>query len=129
MAPGAHFQSDGELAAAAAQVGTTIFHPVGTCKMGTRDDSLAVVDSELRVIGVEGLRVADASVMPNVTSGNTNSPTLMIAERAAELVIQSSRTASLPGLVETSSAQVEALRDRAAEISLPAVRPDSAARN
>ena len=91
VAPGAQFQSDDELAAAAGRVGTTIFHPVGTCKMGTPDDSLAVVDSELRVFGVEGLRVADASVMPTITSGNTNSPTLMIAERAAELILQSSR--------------------------------------
>ncbi len=86
VAPGVQFQSDEELVAAAGHVGTTIFHPVGTCKMGTPDDSLAVVDSELRVVGVEGLRVADASVMPTITSGNTNSPTLMIAERAAELI-------------------------------------------
>jgi choline dehydrogenase len=87
VAPGAQFQSDDELATAAGHVGTTIFHPVGTCKMGTPEDSLAVVDGELRVIGVEGLRVADASVMPTITSGNTNSPTLMIAERAAELIL------------------------------------------
>lgn len=90
--PGNQFQSDEELARAAGQVGTTIFHPVGTCKMGTRNDPLAVVDSELRVIGTEGLRVADASVMPSITSGNTNSPTLMIAERAAELILQARTT-------------------------------------
>lgn len=95
VAPGAQFQSDEELVVAAGHVGTTIFHPVGTCKMGTRDDSLAVVDSELKVIGVAGLRVVDASVMPNITSGNTNSPTLMIAERAAELIIQSARTGTV----------------------------------
>jgi choline dehydrogenase len=84
--PGTQYQSDEELAVAAGNIGTTIFHPVGTCKMGTRTDPLAVVDSELRVIGVRGLRVVDASVMPTITSGNTNSPTLMIAERAAELI-------------------------------------------
>ena len=83
-----------DLVTAAGHVGTTIFHPVGTCRMGTRDDSLAVVDSELRVIGVAGLRVADASVMPSITSGNTNSPTLMIAERAAELILRPARPKS-----------------------------------
>ncbi|WLI89052.1 GMC family oxidoreductase N-terminal domain-containing protein [Massilia sp. R2A-15] len=84
--PGVHFRTDEELAEAAGQIGTTIFHPVGTCKMGKKDDPMAVVDSELRVIGVAGLRVIDASVMPNITSGNTNSPTLMIAEKAAALI-------------------------------------------
>jgi choline dehydrogenase len=84
--PGAQYQSEEELAAAAGQVGTTIFHPVGTAKMGTPDDPTAVVDSELKVLGIDGLRVIDASVMPTITSGNTNSPTLMIAERGAELV-------------------------------------------
>ena len=86
--PGAGFVSDEELAHAAGDIGTTIFHPVGTCKMGRRDDAMAVVDPQLRVIGIEGLRVADASVMPTITSGNTNAPTTMIAERAAELVIR-----------------------------------------
>ena len=84
--PGTQFQSDEQLAVAAGNIGTTIFHPVGTCKMGRRDDPVAVVDSELRVIGVDGLRVVDASIMPTITSGNTNSPTLMIAERGAELI-------------------------------------------
>ena len=84
--PGLQYQTEEELAAAAGAIGTTIFHPVGTCKMGRADDTLAVVDSQLRVIGVAGLRVADASIMPNITSGNTNSPTIMIAERAAELI-------------------------------------------
>jgi choline dehydrogenase len=83
MAPGARFQTDEELANAAGEIGTTIFHPVGTCKMGRSDDASAVVDSELRILGIAGLRVADASVMPTITSGNTNSPTLMIAEKAA----------------------------------------------
>ena len=82
--PGVQFESDAELARLAGDIGTTIFHPVGTCKMGAAGDAQAVVDSELRVRGVAGLRIADASVMPTITSGNTNSPTLMIAERAAD---------------------------------------------
>jgi choline dehydrogenase len=86
--PGVQYQSDAELARLAGDIGTTIFHPVGTCKMGSADDALAVVDSELRVRGVAGLRIADASVMPTITSGNTNSPTLMIAERAAAWMCQ-----------------------------------------
>jgi choline dehydrogenase len=81
--PGVQFQSDEELARLAGDIATTIFHPVGTCKMGRPGDASAVVDSHLRVRGVSGLRVVDASVMPSITSGNTNSPTLMIAERAA----------------------------------------------
>ena len=85
--PGVQFQSDDELARLAGDIGTTIFHPVGTCKMGRADDASAVVDSELRVRGLAGLRIADASVMPTITSGNTNSPTLMIAERAAEWML------------------------------------------
>ncbi|MDB5909420.1 MAG: choline dehydrogenase, partial [Massilia sp.] len=85
--PGIHCRTDEELAAAAGEIGTTIFHPVGTCKMGRAADKMAVVDNELRVIGVAGLRVIDASVMPNITSGNTNSPTLMIAEKAAAIIL------------------------------------------
>jgi choline dehydrogenase len=84
--PGPAFQTDEELAAAAGAIGTTIFHPVGTCRMGRKNDTSAVVDSELRVRGVAGLRVADASVMPFITSGNTNSPTIMIAEKAAQMI-------------------------------------------
>jgi len=84
--PGLDFQTQEELEQAAGQIGTTIFHPVGTCKMGLADNPSAVVDSRLRVIGIEGLRVVDASVMPTITSGNTNSPTLMIAERASEMI-------------------------------------------
>ena len=84
--PGIQFQTDEELAQAAGAIGTTIFHPVGTCKMGRADDGTAVVDSQLRVIGVHGLRVVDASVMPFITSGNTNSPTIMIAEKAAKML-------------------------------------------
>jgi len=84
--PGTKFQTDEELAFAAGNIGTTIFHPVGTCKMGRVTDSMSVVDSELRVKGVKGLRVVDGSVMPQITSGNPNSPIIMIAERAAELI-------------------------------------------
>jgi choline dehydrogenase len=84
--PGAHLKTDEELARAAGDIGTTIFHPVGTCKMGRDDDPSAVVDSQLRVKGIAGLRVVDASVMPTITSGNTNSPTIMIAEKAAEWI-------------------------------------------
>lgn len=80
---GLEYQSDDELATLAGDIGTTIFHPVGTAKMGRTDDPMAVVDSRLRVQGVTGLRVVDASIMPTITSGNTNSPTLMIAEKAA----------------------------------------------
>jgi choline dehydrogenase len=82
--PGMHVQSDEDLARAAGDIGTTIFHPVGTCKMG--QDELAVVDDRLRVRGLAGLRVADASIMPTITSGNTNSPTVMIAEKAADMI-------------------------------------------
>jgi choline dehydrogenase len=84
--PGVQFQSDEELAKLAGDIGTTIFHPVGTAKMGPATDPMAVVDARLRVHGVQRLRVVDASVMPLITSGNTNSPTLMIAERAAEWI-------------------------------------------
>ncbi len=88
MKPGLGFQTDDELAHAAGDIGTTIFHPVGTAKMGPKADARSVVDARLRVHGVQGLRVADASVMPTITSGNTNAPTLMIAERAAAWIAQ-----------------------------------------
>jgi choline dehydrogenase len=90
--PGPELQSEEELVQAAGRIGTTIFHPVGTCKMGPAADPRAVVDAQLRVHGVGGLRVIDASVMPTITSGNTNAPTLMIAERGAEFVRQALRT-------------------------------------
>jgi len=84
--PGPAFQSDDELVRAAGDIGTTIFHPVGTCRMGRDDDPAAVVDPALRVRGIDRLRVIDASIMPTITSGNTNTPTVMIAERGAGLI-------------------------------------------
>jgi choline dehydrogenase len=92
--PGPEFQSDEELARAAGNIGTTIFHPVGTCKMGPARDTQAVVDARLRVHGIAGLRVVDASIMPTITSGNTNSPTIMIAERASAMIIEDRLNAS-----------------------------------
>jgi choline dehydrogenase len=91
LKPGANLKSDDELARAAGEIGTTIFHPVGTAKMGLAQDPLAVVDERLRVYGLSGLRVADASVMPRITSGNTGSPTMMIAEKAAEMILADAR--------------------------------------
>jgi choline dehydrogenase len=87
MKPGVAAQSNLELAAAARDIGTTIFHPVGTAKMGRAEDPAAVTDAALRVRGLERLRIADASAMPRITSGNTNSPTMMIAERAAAMIL------------------------------------------
>jgi choline dehydrogenase len=86
--PGKAYTTDEELAHAAGDVGTTIFHPVGTCKMGVASDIHAVVDARLRVHGIARLRVVDASIMPTITSGNTNSPTIMIAERASTMILE-----------------------------------------
>jgi len=82
------YLSDDELAWAAGDTSTTIFHPVGTAKMGTDHDPMTVVDARLRVRGLDGVRVIDASIMPRITSGNTNSPTMMIAEKGAEMMLQ-----------------------------------------
>ncbi|WP_206455934.1 GMC family oxidoreductase [Aurantimonas marina] len=89
--PGAHVTSDEDMLVAAGDLGTTIFHPVGTAKMGIEGDPMAVLDERLRVRGIGGLRVADASVMPSITSGNTNSPTIMIAEKAARMMLDDAR--------------------------------------
>ena len=88
--PGPALQSEDELFEAAGKIGTTIFHPVGTCRMGSGPED--VVDNQLRVHGIPGLRVADASIMPQITSGNTCSPTLMIAEKAAQLILKGAAT-------------------------------------
>ena len=94
LKPGVQHQSDEELARLAGDIANTIFHPVGTVKMGQMDDPSAVLDPHLRVKGVQGLRVVDASVMPTITSGNTNAPTLMIAEKAAAWIKESLCAAS-----------------------------------
>jgi choline dehydrogenase len=91
--PGTQYQNDEELARLAGDIATTIFHPVGTTKMGRDDDAMAVLDSQLRVRGVAGLRVVDSGAMPRITSGNTNSPTLMMAEKAAEWIARDARAA------------------------------------
>jgi choline dehydrogenase len=87
VAPGPSVQSRAELMAFVRGSVATYFHPVGTCKMGAADDPDAVVGSDLRVRGVESLRVADASIMPTIPHGNTNAPTIMIGERAADLIL------------------------------------------
>ncbi|MGD8341861.1 MAG: GMC oxidoreductase, partial [Gammaproteobacteria bacterium] len=86
LKPGPEVQTDEELLYAARNLGTTIFHPVGTCKMGS--DPAAVVDDRLRVHGIDSLRVVDASIMPEITAGNTNAPTVMIAEKGAEFILR-----------------------------------------
>jgi choline dehydrogenase len=85
--PGPSFNSDEELLKQIGEIATTIFHPVGTCKMGKPDDPMAVVDSDLKVFGLSGLRVVDASVMPTITSGNTAAPTMMIAQKIADKIL------------------------------------------
>ena len=87
--PGMDKQSEEELLEGARNIAETIYHPTSTCAMG--HDDTAVVDAELRVHGIEGLRVADASIMPTITSGNTNAPTIMIAEKAADMMLKANR--------------------------------------
>ena len=89
--PGAEIQSDEALTAFMREAGTNLHHPVGTCRMG--EDPMAVVDSRLRVRGLEGLRVVDASVMPTVTTGNTNAPSIMIGEKGAAMIREDAATA------------------------------------
>ncbi|MEQ8368387.1 MAG: GMC oxidoreductase, partial [Roseicyclus sp.] len=89
--PGPQYQTDAELVEGASQIASTIFHPTGTVRMGTDPD--AVVDGALRVRGIDALRVVDASVMPLITSGNTNAPTIMIAEKAADMIRADARMA------------------------------------
>ncbi|MAH22450.1 MAG: choline dehydrogenase [Gammaproteobacteria bacterium] len=91
LKPGPEVTAEEDLQRAAGDLGTTIFHPVGTCKMGPGHDTSAVVDDQLRVHGIKGLRVIDASIMPTITSGNTNAPTVMIAERGADFIRQAYR--------------------------------------
>ncbi len=99
--PGAEVDTDEALLEAAKALATTIFHPVGTAAMGPANDPLAVVDERLKVRGLQGLRVVDASVMPTITSGNTNAPTVMIAEKGAAMILEdrrSSQAATIPHL-------------------------------
>src|SRR5205814_9862194 len=87
--PGSSVTSDEQFGEFARNAGTNVFHPVGTCKMGT--DAMAVVDPRLKVIGVSGLRVIDASIMPAVTTGNTNAPAIMIGEKGAQMIKEDAR--------------------------------------
>ncbi|MEX5331654.1 GMC family oxidoreductase [Pseudomonas paraeruginosa] len=100
--PGPEYRSEEDLRRAAAQIGTTIFHPAGTCRMG--QGPLAVVDAQLRVHGIPGLRIADASIMPSLTSGNTCSPVLVIAEKAAQMILAERRRDAAPQVVESAMA-------------------------
>ena len=84
--PGSHITNDEELVKAASNHAQTIFHPVGTCKMGNDENS--VVNDQLKVHGIQNLRIIDASIMPNITSGNTNAPTIMIAEKGADMILE-----------------------------------------
>ncbi len=86
FAPGASVESDADIDAWIRKTAETIYHPVGTCRMGAAGDAMAVVDGECRVVGLQGLRVIDASVMPTLVGGNTNAPTIMIAEKVSDAI-------------------------------------------
>ncbi|WP_221793082.1 GMC family oxidoreductase [Oceanobacter mangrovi] len=104
MLPGAQVQTDEQMLANIRDYAATVFHPVGTCKMGT--DAMAVVSPQLKVHGIEGLRVADASIMPTLVSGNTNAPCIMIGEKAADLILNGSRsTTAIAAEMANSSSQ------------------------
>lgn len=104
FAPGAHYRSDAELLDAARQFSQSIYHPAGTCKMG--HDALAVVDDRLRVHGVAKLRIADASIMPALVSGNTNAPVIMIAEKAADMILDDARARAATPQQERAAANL-----------------------
>jgi choline dehydrogenase len=104
--PGKDVQSDEDLMEYIRNFAATIFHPVGTCKMGQGDG--AVVDDQLRVHGIEGLRVVDASIMPVITGGNTNAPTIMIAEKASDMILGRPAPAAAEVTIENGRAQVTA---------------------
>jgi choline dehydrogenase len=87
LVPGAHVQTDEDILQYAREKGGSVYHPVGTCKMGAADDAMAVVDNELKVHGLHALRVVDASIFPNLISGNTHAPTVAVAERASDLIL------------------------------------------
>ena len=89
--PGAQADSDEQLLDAARSIAQTIYHPTSTCKMGSASDKMAVVDARLKVHGVRGLRIADASIMPAIVSGNTNAPTIMIGEKASDMILEDAR--------------------------------------
>jgi len=93
--PGEGVSGDADIDAWIRRAAETIYHPVGTCRMGVAGDEMAVVDQSLRVMGLAGLRIVDASVMPTLVGGNTNAPTIMIAEKAADMILGRSPAASL----------------------------------
>ena len=95
VAPGTHVQTDAQFLDWVAKNAETAYHPVGTCKMGTANDPMAVVDDRLRVRGIDGLRVADASIMPTLTSGNTNAPSIMIGEKCSSMVLEAANAVSV----------------------------------